>query len=153
MIAAAKPRCSLGRCENRLDLSISGRVRSAPVVCRATCSVRRARAGSAHCVPVPRRTTYCRNGTANLLVLLDVHRPCRKVKVTERRPQKTMPNACATSSTSIIPTPSPSGRPGRSIDPLRRRPLSGVPARRSQADLAAVQVPLHPQAYRPAQRG
>jgi DDE superfamily endonuclease len=28
---------------------------------------------------------YKRNGTANLFVVLDVHRPWRKVKVTERR--------------------------------------------------------------------
>ena len=28
---------------------------------------------------------YKRNGTANLFVFLDVNRPCRKVKVTERR--------------------------------------------------------------------
>jgi hypothetical protein len=30
-------------------------------------------------------TTYRRNGTVNLFVLLDVHRPWRKVKVTEWR--------------------------------------------------------------------
>jgi transposase len=28
---------------------------------------------------------YCRNGTVNLFVVLDVHRPWRKIKVTERR--------------------------------------------------------------------
>jgi transposase len=47
---------------------------------------------------------YRRNGTVNLFVLLDVHRPWRKVKVTSGAPQKTTPNACANSSTSIIPT-------------------------------------------------
>lgn len=36
------------------------------------------------------------------------------------------------------------GRPGQSIDPFRRRPLSGVRACRSQTDLAADRVPLHP---------
>ena len=50
---------------------------------------------------------YRRNGTVNLFVLLDVHRPWRKVKVTERR--EITPNACVISSTSIIPTPRSSG--------------------------------------------
>ncbi|MGY4379557.1 transposase [Bradyrhizobium sp. i1.3.1] len=50
---------------------------------------------------------YRRNGTVNLFVLLDVHRPWRKVKVTER--QEITPNACVISSTSIIPTPRSSG--------------------------------------------
>jgi hypothetical protein len=31
---------------------------------------------------------YRRNGTVNLFVFLDVHRPWRKVKVTERRPAR-----------------------------------------------------------------
>lgn len=51
---------------------------------------------------------YRRNGTVNLFVHLDVHRPWRKVKVTERRAEIT-PNACVISSTSIIPTPRSSG--------------------------------------------
>src|SRR5207245_2563977 len=63
---------------------------------------------------------YKRNGTANLFIFLDVHRPWRKVKVTERR--------------SAV------------IDPLSRRPLPGIPARRSSAHLATPGVPLHPQA-------
>ena len=35
---------------------------------------------------------YRRNGTANLFVFLDAHRPWRKVKVTERRPAATSPD-------------------------------------------------------------
>ena len=40
---------------------------------------------------------YRRNGTANLFVFLDVNRPWRKVKVTERRAAKTSRPACASS--------------------------------------------------------
>lgn len=52
---------------------------------------------------------YRRNGTVNLFVLLDVHLPGARSKSTSGGPQKTTPNACATSSTSIIPTPRRSG--------------------------------------------
>ena len=38
---------------------------------------------------------YKRNGTANLFVVLDVHRPRRKVKVTDSRRLWTSPLACA----------------------------------------------------------
>src|ERR1700736_2850525 len=36
------------------------------------------------------------------------------------------------------------GRAGQPVDPLGRRPLPGVPARRSPAHLAPPGVPLHP---------
>jgi transposase len=48
---------------------------------------------------------YKRNGTVNLLVFLDAHRPWRKIKVTERRTARDSPSACASSSTCIIPRP------------------------------------------------
>jgi hypothetical protein len=50
---------------------------------------------------------YRRNGTVILFVCIEVNRPWRKVKITER--QKTTPNACANSSMSIIPMPRASG--------------------------------------------
>ena len=72
---------------------------------------------------------YRRNGTANLFVFLDVHRPWRKVKVTERAaPQSTSPSACANSPTFTSPRPSASAscsiicrptRPARSTRPSR----------------------------------
>src|SRR5271166_6374307 len=75
---------------------------------------------------------YRRNGTVNLFVVLDVHRPWRKVRLTERR--ATMLNACATSSTSTFRTPTRSGccrttcrpiPPEPSIKPTRpQRPVA-----------------------------
>ena len=52
---------------------------------------------------------YRRNGTVNLFVLLDVHRPWRKVKVTERRAAEDYAQCSAISSTSIILMPRSSG--------------------------------------------
>jgi hypothetical protein len=65
---------------------------------------------------------YRRNGTVNLFVVLDVHRPWRKVKVTERRAAETTPNACASSSMSIIPMPSTSGSCRTTCRPTRLAP-------------------------------
>src|SRR3979490_1979605 len=62
---------------------------------------------------------YRRNGTVNLFVCIDVHRPWRKVKVTERRRQKTSPNPCANSSMSIIPMPRASGSCRTTCRPTR----------------------------------
>ena len=73
---------------------------------------------------------YKRNGTANLFIFLDVHRPWRKVKVTESRAASTSPPVCANLPTctsqrpsvsvlsSIICPPTP---PGRSTKPSRRQ--------------------------------
>jgi hypothetical protein len=94
---------------------------------------------------------YCRHGTVNLFIFLDVHRPWRKVKVTER--QRITPNACASLSMSIIPMRKPSVWFRTIVDPLRRLPVSSVPARRSQADLATPRVPLHSQTRKLAQHG
>jgi hypothetical protein len=80
----------------------------------------------------------CR-GTVNLFVLLDVHRPWRKVKVTERRAAKDYAQCMR----DLVDVHYP-----------RRRDHPGSPGlfiRRSQADLAAARVPLHPQARKLAQ--
>src|SRR5579859_3138841 len=65
---------------------------------------------------------YRRNGTVNLFVLLDVHRPWRKVKVTERRAAEDYAHACAISSTSIIPMPRSSGSSRTIYRPTRPAP-------------------------------
>ena len=44
-------------------------------------------------------------------------------------------------------------RPRQPIDPLRRRALPGLPARRGEADFAPARVPLHAQARKLAQHG
>jgi transposase len=71
---------------------------------------------------------YKRNGTANLFIFLDVHRPWRKVKVTDSRAavdfaacmreltDVTIPRRPASASSSTIYRPTP---PGRSIRPFR----------------------------------
>ncbi len=75
---------------------------------------------------------YCRNGAVNLFVCIDVRRPWRKVKVTERGRRKTTHNACANSSMSITLMPPASGscritcrptRPAPSMRHLRPRKL------------------------------
>ncbi|SHH64493.1 DDE superfamily endonuclease [Bradyrhizobium erythrophlei] len=65
---------------------------------------------------------YRRNGTVNLFVCVDVHRPWRKVKVTERRTARITPNACANSSMSIIPMPPASGSCRTTCRPIRPAP-------------------------------
>ena len=68
---------------------------------------------------------YRRNGTANLFVFLDVHRPWREVKVTDQRTAQISRSACAISSTSTIPRRSASAwcstifRPTRSARSTR----------------------------------
>jgi hypothetical protein len=79
---------------------------------------------------------YCRHGTVNLFIFLDVHRPWRKVKVTERRaPELRQMHALSCRCPLSRCGNNPCGS-GQFFDPLRRRAVSGVPARRSQADLA-----------------
>ena len=72
---------------------------------------------------------YKRNGTANLFVFLDVHRPWRKVKVTESGLRSTSPPACASllMLTSLRPSVSVSFsiicRPIRPARSTKRSPL------------------------------
>ena len=82
---------------------------------------------------------YQRNGTANLFVFLDVHRPWRKVKVTDRRAAEDLrPLHARSRRCPLIPTPSASGScSGQSVDPLSGRPLPSLPARRSPAHACA----------------
>lgn len=94
---------------------------------------------------------YRRNGTVNLFVLLDVHRPWRRSRSPSGERQEITPNACVISSTSIIPTPRSSGSSRTIYRPTPRCPLSGVPARRSQADFATARVPIHPKTRKLAQ--
>ena len=87
---------------------------------------------------------YRRNGTVNLFVFLDAHRPWRKVKVTEHR-DATSPNACASLSISIIRKPNRSGSyliTSQPIPPAR----STRPSRRGSPTVdAPTEVPLRPQ--------
>ena len=67
---------------------------------------------------------YRRNGTVNLFVFLDAHRPWRKVKVTERRAADDFAQCMR----ELVDLHYPRGRahPGRAgqpVDPLARRPL------------------------------
>src|SRR5712671_206609 len=66
--------------------------------------------------------------------------------------QKITPNACANSSTSIIPMPNTSGWSRITCRPTRAAP-PGLPARRSPPHFAPPGVPLHPQARQLAQHG
>ena len=67
-----------------------------------------------------------RNGTANLFVFLDAHRPWRNVKVTERRTTATSPTACASSADIHYPRRRAHPRRARqSVHPRRRRALPG----------------------------
>ena len=96
---------------------------------------------------------YKRNGTANLFIFLDVHRPWRKVKVTDSRAAVDFaacmreltdvhfPKASASGSYWTICRPTP---PGRSTRPS---PL------RSATDAAPAGIPLRPQARQLAQHG
>ena len=63
---------------------------------------------------------YRRNGTANLFVFVDAHRPWREVKVTDQRPPPTSPAACATWSTHTIPMPSASAWCWTISQPIRQ---------------------------------
>jgi hypothetical protein len=63
---------------------------------------------------------YKRNGTANLFIFLDAHKPWRAVKVTDRL--TTSPLVCAISSTVTIPTPQQSGLSSIICQPTVRVP-------------------------------
>jgi transposase len=97
---------------------------------------------------------YVRNGTANLFVFLDVHRPWRHVKVTDRRvPRATSPSACAISSTCTTRRPSGSGSCSTTSRPTRGRALPVFSAGRSAPHLAPAGVPLRAEARELAEHG
>ena len=97
---------------------------------------------------------YRRNGTVNLFVFLDVasalaqgqgHRTAHRRRL---RPMHARTRRCPLSRGRLHPR-----RAGQPVDPLGRRPLRGLPARRSPAHPAPPGVPLHPQARQLAQHG
>jgi transposase len=97
---------------------------------------------------------YKRNGTANLFIFLDVHRPWRKVKVTVSR--TAVDFAICMRELTDVDYPGGGADPGRSgqpVDTLCRCTLSGVPRLRSAPRAAPAGVPLCPQARQLAQHG
>jgi hypothetical protein len=95
---------------------------------------------------------YRRNGTVNLFVCIDVHRPWRKVKSLPPRRRgspsggrrKTPPTACANSSMSIIPTLRASASCRITCRPTRPAPSMRTSRPPSPADSAPPAVPLYP---------
>ena len=97
---------------------------------------------------------YRRNGTVNLFVFLDAHRPWRKVKVTERRTARDFAQCMR----DLVDVHYPEAelhprRAGQLVDPLGRRPLRGLPAGRGPPHPAPPGIPLHAQARQLAQHG
>ena len=97
---------------------------------------------------------YRRNGTVNLFVFLDAHRPWRKVKVTEQRTARDFAHCMR----DLVDSPLSAGRadPRRArqpVDPLRRRAVRDLPGARGAPHPAPPGVPLHPQARQLAQHG
>jgi DDE superfamily endonuclease len=91
---------------------------------------------------------YKRNGTVNLFVFLDVHRPWRKVKVTDSRTAVDF----ATCMRELTDVDFPAAeridpcRRGQSADPFRRGALPSLPRLRSATRAAPTGVPLCTQA-------
>jgi hypothetical protein len=69
---------------------------------------------------------YKRNGTVNLFIFLDVHRPWRKVKVTDNRAAVDFATCMRELTDVHFPRPSNPGRSGQSIDALGRCALSSL---------------------------
>ena len=97
---------------------------------------------------------YKRNGTANLFVFLDVHRPWRKIKVTDSRAGVDFA-VCMRDLTDVY---FPKAKLIRVVlDNLSTHPAGtlyrGLPARRSAQGSAPVGVPLCPEARQLAQHG
>lgn len=93
---------------------------------------------------------YRRNGTVNLFVFLDAHRPWRRVKVTE---QRTAQDFAACMRDLVDLTPIWSGRSRQSLDPFPRRTLRSLSGARSPPHLAPPGIPLHAQARQLAEHG
>jgi transposase len=80
----------VARMEDVLELYAARPPRTMPVVCFDETPTQLIGEARAPCLPVPGQPArfdyeYRRNGTANLFVFLDAHRPWRHVKVTEHR--------------------------------------------------------------------
>lgn len=93
---------------------------------------------------------YRRNGTVNLFVFLDAHRPWRRVKVTE---QRTAQDFAACMRDLVDLKPIWSGRSRQSLDPFPRRTLRSLSGARSPPHLAPPGIPLHAQARQLAEHG
>jgi hypothetical protein len=97
---------------------------------------------------------YRRNGTVNLFIFLDAHRPWRKVKVTDRRTAEDFAicmrelQRCALSRGR-----SNSGGPRQSVHPLARRAVPSLPALRSTKGPSPIGVPLCPKARQLVEHG
>ena len=81
---------------------------------------------------------YRRNGTVNLFVFLDVHRPWRGSRSRTSGRHAISPNACASSSTSTIPGPSRSGSCSTTSQPIPPAPsMTPSPPRKPAGSCAA----------------
>src|ERR1700691_5088285 len=96
---------------------------------------------------------YRRNGTVTLFVCVDMNRPWRKVKVTERRAAEDYARCMR----ELVDVHYPDATCIRVVqDNLSTHSagsLRGIPTRRSPANLEPYRVPLHPQACQLAQHG
>src|SRR5204862_6090948 len=93
---------------------------------------------------------YKRNGTVNLFIFLNVHRPWRKVKVTDSR--AAIDFAACMRELADVHFPK-AERVGQSIHPLSWRALPSLPAGRSTTPAASAAVPLCPQARQLVEHG
>ncbi len=95
-----------------------------------------------------------RNGTANLFVFLDVNRPGRKGKVTERRAAEDFATCMARTRRGSLSRGGAHPRGARqSVDPFARRPPPDLSGQRSLTGAASTGVPLCPQARKLAEQG
>ena len=97
---------------------------------------------------------YRRNGTANLLVFLDAHRPWRTVKVTDTRTARDFAECMR----DLVDLHYPKAGLIRVVldnlsDPFAGRPLRGFPRPRGTSHPASFGVPLHTKARLMAQHG
>ena len=97
---------------------------------------------------------YRRNGTVNLFVAVDAHRPWRKVTVTEQRTARDYAKRLR----ELVDVDYPDagwhpGGAGQPVHPHARLALRGLPGPRGASHPGAAGVPLHPQARQLAQHG
>ena len=87
---------------------------------------------------------YRRNGTVNLFIFLDAHRPWRKVKVADRRTAEDFaPCMRELADVHFGRSRAHPGRARQSVDPLARRPPRNLAACRGATRAAPAGVPLH----------
>ena len=97
---------------------------------------------------------YKRNGTSNLFIFLDAHRPWREVKVTDQRAAEDFA-ACMRELTDVHFSRGGADprHPGQPVDAFRRRALSSLSALRSASGASSAGVPPCPQARQLAEHG